>query len=772
MKNFSFVLLVLILHLPFHPAAARQAEETRAAAWQVLKYDISANVGNVSVAERSLSARATITARNVGEGTGRTFTVRINPDAKINSASVGDASARFTTRAEARTRLQQVTVSLPAVVPTGGTLSVSLDYQLPVAENSGIAAVSHEGVQFLPLAFWYPTPNSPVAPRGWDYAPYRLTVAGLGAGETVVSAGQQAAAGGATFEQRLNGQPFFLAGRWDVVEGLGEARGVSAWLEAGAGQEERRRGEELIKLAASARAFYSGTLGQGPDVPLRLVGVRRGSGFDVAGTLLLDHAAFRRTKTDSLTALSIAEAVARLWVGGSTAVVGEGAGSVREGMTRFLATLFLEKQFGKDVADAERMRIALLYAPVANRDVPLSQATPAFDTYFNTVANKGALAWRLAMNAAGRDAFTEVLRTEFGGTRAEGTTLARIRAALVERGGDRMRALLAGLFDQPTDTDLIVGLPQQRAGGWVAALRNMGSFDADVTVQATTESGQRLTTQARVPAKDFGEAVFQTTARITRVEVDPEKFYPQVDYSNDIAPKTTAVEDAIAQARVALTQQQFARAETLAREAASRSALAGEGRVLLGRALLGLGRLDEAEKEFRAVLDAPLPTSSALAWAGVGLGEIALRRGDNAEAARRFNEAARADAEYASNLAARAGRIRAEAAANAAPPVDESVKAAVAQLDQAIRSGKKAELDQVILHGELVRFSSGLIGTQPQAWQSRVVRTEALGSTRAAADVSITARTLGQDSQGTAVFVFTRTPAGWKLSDVQLFEVR
>jgi tetratricopeptide (TPR) repeat protein len=717
-----------------------------------------------------LTARAVVAARNVGQGVGRTFTARISPDAEIKSVSVGDASARFVTRAEARTKLQQVQVTLPAPVTPGGSLSVAFEYRMPVTENTGLAAVSAEGSQFLPLSFWYPTPNSLFAQRGADYAPVRITVNNLTGGETIVSSGRSASGG--SFEQALNAQPFFLTGAWETIEGASEANGISALVNAGAGADERRRAEALVALTAAARTFYAGLLGPAPDSPVRIVGVRRGAGFETAGTLLVDHAVFRRTKTDSVTALQIAETVARLWVGGATNIQGEGGGALREGLPRFLAMLFLEKQFGKEIANAEGARMALLYAPIARRDAPLAQTNPAVDTYYTSASNKGALVWRLLMNAAGRDAFMEVLRRELSKGREGGASLASLRAALTERGGENLARLLAGLLDQPTDTDLLAGLPQQRAGVWAVALRNLGSLDAEVTVAAVSESGERLTTVARVPAKDFGEAQFRTTARLVRAEVDPDKLYPQVDYSNDAAPRAPTAEEAIAEARSLIAQREFARAESAMREVLLRASSNGEARVVLGRALLEQNKLDEADREFRAALDTALPAPTTLAWAAIGLGETALRRNQAAEAAKRFDEAARAEAEYASSLAARAARIKAESAAGTARAVDEAAKTAVAALDLAIRSGKKAELEAVIAPGELSTFSKGIIGSQPELWQTRVLRTEMLGASRVSADVSITARTLGRDQSGTAVLVFSRLPGGLKLTDIQFFEVR
>lgn len=762
---FSFLILLTILLTG--DALARQPQTEPRAAWQVLRYDITATVTGAGGGERSLTGRATISARNVGGGAGREMTVRLNPAAEVTNAKAGDATASVRSRKDERANLLVATLTLPSSVPPGGTTAVTVEYRLPVADNSGIASISPEGAQFLPLSYWYPTPNTPLAPRGADYAPYRLSVGG--AGDTVVSAGR---ASGDGFDQPLNSQPFLITGKFETIAGAGEARGVSAFVHAGASAEERQRAEALVALAAAARAFYAGLLGPAPDTQVRLVGVRRGAGFEMAGTLLLDHAAFRRTKTDSTTALQIAEAVARLWVGGARGLEGEGAGAVREGLPRFLATLFLEQQFGKEVADKERTRMALLYAPIARRDAPLAQTSPIYDTYFNSAANKGALVWRIVMNAVGRDFFNAVLRREFSKDREGSVSLASLRAAFTEGASESFTRLLAGLLEQPTDTDLLVGLPQRRGAGQAVALRNMGSFDVEVTVQATTDGGQRVSAKARVPAKDFGEALFQTTAKIVRVEVDPEKLYPQVDYANDVVPRSPSPEEAVAEARAQLTRGEFAQAESTTRTALARAPLSEDARVVLGRAVLEQNRLDEAEKEFRAALDSTLPGPSTLAWANIGLGEIALRRNRAAEAVKRFNEAARADGEYGATIAARAARIKAEVAASAGPPVDEQVKAAATQLDAAIRSGRKADIESAVVPGELGALIKGIIGTQPEVWQTRVLRTDTLGPNLAEADVSLTVRALGRDTAGTAVLYFARTPAGWKLLDRRYYEER
>ena len=762
MKIIASILATLFLFSTIAPAQ----EEARAA-WQVTNFDITTNIQQP---ERSLGVVAILSATNVGRGTGSSFTFRINNKASIKAVSAGGATANFRIVPETYGNLQRVTVTLPNSVASGGTLVLNISYSLPVESNTGLTAISPIGSQFLPLSFWYPTPNTPYTVRGADTAPVRLVVNG----PNVISSGVDKGgnAGSTVFEQPLFSQPFFLQGDWDKVEGTGESKNISAFLPRGASAEEKKQADAMISLAANARAFYAGSLGPAPDVPVRLVSVRRGSGFNDGGAILVESGAFRRAKTDSATALLISEAISRLWLGGQTAVRGEGGGLLRDALPRFLAVLFIEKQFGRPAAQAERLRERLAYSSVAKKDAPLARVTPLEGTYFNSVPNKGAMVWRLIDQTLGHDVFMSVLREHLqsGKGNAGGINLASLRKALADRGGERVKTLLDQQLDQVTDLDLMIGLPQQRGGEWVAALRNFGSTDAVTTVRAISASGEQLSVDVTVPARNFGEAVFKTTAKLVRLEVDPEKLYPQLDYANDTAPRTRDLQDAVAEATRQFSAQDFVKAEAIAREVLDLAPNMQEARIVLARALLGQNRIDEAEKLFRSALQEALPTATALAWGNIGLGEISLKKGQATEAAARFNDAVRADAEYASSLAARAGRIKAETAANTLQ-VDGTVRTFIGQLDQAITSGKKAELESRIVSGELVRFINGVIGTQPEIWQTRVLRTEQLDANLVAVDVSLDTKELGRQRAGTALLILARVGGGFKLMGIDLFEV-
>lgn len=777
MQRTLAVFRTIIVLLVFSSAVAAQ-EEARAA-WQITRFDINANV---QPAQRLLAATAVLNATNVGRGTGSSFTFRINAKASIKSVTVAGASANFRTVNESYGNLQRVTVTLPAAVAPDASLALSISYTLPVESNTGLAAISSTGSQFLPLSFWYPAPSTPYTAKGADTAPARVVVNGTG----VISSGVQKSdvTGAVVYENALNGQPFFLQGDWEKVDGSGDNKSISAFVTRGSPVDERKHAEALIALAGSARAFYAGLLGAAPDAPIRLVSVRRGAGFDDSGTVLLEPGAFRRSQVDSTTALLISEAMARLWIGAQTPVRADGGAVLREGLVRFLAAQFIEKQFGRSAAEAERIHERLAYSAVVLREAPLSKVTALDPTYFSTVPNKGAMVWRLIEQRLGHDAFIGIIREMLAsgkgpgsprgqpeGSGGSGLTLAAVRNVLVQRGGDAMKTLLDHLLDQSTDVDLLIGLPQQRGNESVSALRNLGTIDVVTTARATTASGEQISVDVTVPARNFGEAVFKTSARVTRVEIDPEKLYPQLDYSNDTMPRVPDLRDALAEATRLLGTQDFVKAEAAAGAILANTPQVQEAGVILGRALLGQNRVDEAEKLFRGLVAQSLPTPAALAWSNIGLGEISLKKGQAAEAASRFNEAVRADAEYASSLAARSGRIRAETAANLLQ-IDPAIRTFIGQLDQAIASGKKVELEPRVVSGELVRFISGVVGTQPEFWRTKILRTEQWDADLFAADVSLETKELGKEQSGTALYILSRNGGNWKLVGIDLFEVR
>lgn len=758
MKFYLFVLLSAFLLLS-NSASAQEV------VWQVTQNDITATLP-INAADRNLTAKAIVSMKNVGRAAGSTITFRINPKAEISSVRIGSNSADFRKIADDKLgSLQRFSVTLPVSVQSNESITVSIEYRLKVEENSGLNAISPIGSQFLPLSVWVPTPNNPYGPRGADFAPFSLNVSAP-AGEIVVSGGKVS---GTSINQNLSGQPFFLTGVWDTVE---NASGVTVYLPKGAGSGEKKRAEEVAAFVAGAKDFASNLFGVTADVPLKVVSVYRGAGFADSGTILVDPAIFRRQKLDAQTAMSLAESVAKIWMGNLIPLRGEGGGVLREGFSQFMATEFLEKHFGREAADVERLRQRTAYAAIARRDAPLALTTPLDDTYFASVSNKGAMIWRLINEKLGDEMFWNAVKKYFQAKPAL-LTLNDFKAQFSDSQNAQIAQIFNYGFNQPTDLDLLIGLPQSRGNQTVVALRNTGSFDAAVNVLLVTDAGERKATNATVPAKGFAEAVFTATGKAIRVEVDPEKLYPQIDYSNDVAPRETADNDLLAVVIQSFNRQEFAKAESNARKILQIYPGFDEARNWLGRSLLEQNKLDEAEKELTAALGARLTSAKTLAWANIGLGEISARRNQNTQAVKYFDEAVKADVEYASNLSARNGRLKAETGGNASKQIDEAAKAFFAAFDAAVVSRQKAQLDGLIIPGELGRFSSGILVSQPEAWQTKILRSDLVNSNRMEVEALLNIKVLNKEpASGTTLFILNRTANGWKLSGVDLFEIR
>lgn len=748
MRHAVIVILVVLA------ASAAIAQPARpSATWGVQKYDLNVTLGQ-DERSRSAAIRAVLNIANVSSAPAGTLTLRISPSAEVTGVQINGAAVEFAKSEEKinpATSIQRIAIRLPSAAP-GAVVVAAVDYRLTLKDNSALAAISPAATNFLPLSFWYPTPNSWYFTRGADAAPFRIKVTGA-PGLSVATSGAEADGG---FEQKLNGQPFLIAGNWDAVS----SNGVTVFIPKGVGAEGQKRAAELAALFAEARTFAAGVFGAAPPAPLRIIASRRGGGFAGGGAVIVDEGVFRRAKVDSVTAMNIAEAAAKLWLGGAIAVNDDGYGAITEGLSRYVATQFVENKFGKDVADVERLRQRTSYAAVSRRDAPMSIVSPLDDFYYPQVANKGAMVWRILARRVGSTEFGTTLRA----LAADGSlTLAELRS-----GFSAQKPLLDYLFDQITDTNLLAGLPQREGDETRVNLRNTGGADVTVDVAATTDTGERLVAPATVRAQDYGLVAFRTPNRVVRVEIDAEKLYPQTDYSDDVAPRETADSDPMLAVKRLFDKQDFSAAETLGRALLRDLPRFDDLRTLFARSLLAQNKAAEAEREFRAVLEEKLPSARSIAWANVGLAEIA-GRSNQSDAALRFAEAAiLADAEYGASLAARNLRLR----LNHSSVIDPSIKTFFADFDRAARANRKAEVDALIVAGEIARFAGGVAGSTEQ-WQTQVRAVDRLDANTVLVEASMNIKLLNREAEsGMAVYRLVRIGSGWKLAAVDMFEVR
>lgn len=751
MKNFRSVFIFTFFLFIFAFSAFAQDDSRMLLTWQVQKYDITATLPQTET-DRNLTVKAVLTLKNISSAGASSLTLRISNAATVSAVTVNGATVDFTKREEkinATDTLQKLQIRVPSVA-AGGTVMAAIDYKLNVKENSGLNALSSVGAEFLPLSFWYPTPTSWYFSRGGDNAPFSLKVNAAN-GLTALSSGAESSN---AFDQKLLGQPFFVAGTWDRFD----SAGVSVFMPKGAGAEEQKRAAELATLATEAKNFTANLLGNSADFPVRIVSVRRGAGFSGGGTIFVDDSVFRRSKIDSQTAMNIAEAMAKVWLGNINAVSGDGFAVIHNGLTRYIATQFLEQKYGKEVANVERARQRAAYSAVIKRDAPLTIVSPVDDYFFVSTANKGAMVWRILSRRVGQTEFFDTIKRN---AQDKSLDLNELRTAFSEQ-----KEFLDYELTQVTDLNLLVGLPQVNGGETKIALRNTGSVEVNVSVVATTATNEKIPTTIVLKPKSFGEVSFKNPNKITRVEVDSEKLYPQTDYSDDVAPREFTDSDLLLAVKREFDKQNFPVAEKNARSVLKELPNYDDVRVFLARSLLAQNKNAEAEKEFKAVLDEKIPASRNMAWANVGLGEVALKSGQNANANKFFEEAIKADADFGASLLARQKRT------GAGSSIDESVKAFFAQFDKIAATNRKADLENLVLTGEVQRFAAGIAG-QTEQWATQVSNVDKLDANTILVEANLNIKLLNrQPETGLVVYRLTKNGSSWKISNVEMFEVR
>ncbi len=746
MRKFAILLFLLVFF------CNADAQSRISITWEVVNYDITATLPRDYANDRDLDVAASLTIKNVSTRPFSRVTLRISDQATISSITANASATDFRKSEESlggSRKLQRAIVRLPSIAPNS-TVKLRVNYKLRVESNSGLNALSPVGSQFLPMSFWYPTPNSWFFNGGADFAPFKLRVVN-NSSSSLVSSG---AINDGQIDQKLNSQPFFATGNWTKLE----SSGVTVFAPTGAIAEATARAKELAELLSEANEFVESLSGMKSGVPARIVSVDRGGGYSDGGTVFLDDAVFNRGKIDSQTAMILVESAAKVWLGNIVEVQGDGYGVIREGLAKFIATQFIEKKYGKVLAETERLRQRTNYAAIASRDAPLNIVSPIDGYYFTSTSNKGAMIWNFLAREAGQG-FYGAVRGQANDRKLE---LSELRTAFSAH-----KDYLDYMLEKATNMNLMVGLPRSSGGQTTVAVRNISEIVATVNVDGTTSTGQKVTSRVTVPANGFGQAVFQGGAKIVRVEVDAEKIYPQSNYLDDVAPREISENDPILYVKRDFDRRRYQQAEAKARSVINHYPNFDEAKILLGRSLLAQGKNAEADGVFNAVLGGQLPSAQSLAWANVGLGQTAAKSGRRSKAIGFFNNAIKADAEYGATLTARRGR--AELSGNSA--VDSEILDLFKGFDAAVKSNTKARISTFIVPGEVSRFASGLIG-QVQNWNTTVSRVDQIDSENILVETSLSVRLLGRnDESGLAVFRLSKVAGRWKLSGVEIFEV-
>ncbi|HEX4948084.1 MAG TPA: tetratricopeptide repeat protein [Blastocatellia bacterium] len=759
--------------------------------FEIKQYDVKANVKaetrEVEVQAKmrlvNLSGRDLADKVLLSTGNKPRLSFYLHNKAKVSAMTVNGAAVQFKTGEPLRLPLITVATDITTAFASAPEFDVELAYTIPSADRSQTLHVSTGESYALPNGFWVPVNHNPYADHGADSAPFTLTVTAAG---KVISSGNRT--GDNSFEQTLATQPFFFVGNHEVTT-VTAAKSAKIELYAPRGLDEngKQQSKRLTDEATKIVNFFTDYFGIPQPGAFRIIALGSlGLTFSEPGAVVIDDSFFRRNVLDLGTIELLAGAVAKSFIDGRVLMRGRGAGMMRDGLPIYLVAQYLGSRFGEAQATAALDRYRRAYEPVARgSDSALLLQSPYDRSYTTVVYNKGALVWRLLEKKIGKQAFDNLVRQMLDRQRVDVLSLVEWKAPLcrvtrctnvkaeVTAAAGAQQAEVQDIFTQWIENvivpDFAVGQPQAGANGVESTLVNFGSGDLTVEVMATTEAGEKLKQNVAIKGGEYGAVTFPAGTKIARIEVDPDKLYPQKDYANDVFPRRVASPEIYGQASLAFTKKDYATAETKLKEALSAEPNAPILQSLLGRVLLATNKNDEAARVFAETIKSELLPLQAYAWSQLGLGQLALQNNKPAEALAHFRFAAASDLDQTTTLVARDGAIKADANASKVP---DDVKAFLKQLDDALLTGSADAVNPLVEQGNLREFVKRVTGSKPSLWTTEILRTEAWDAERIAVDVQVKVKIIGREGAGRAVYLLSRAGGKLKLSEVPIFDVK
>ncbi len=781
-------------------------------------------------AEYSADVTATLELTNIArQAEARTLTLRLTKAAKVTAFTVNERA--FSTDEKKQpggdAAIATYVAELSPPLAPGGKVTARLVYTLTYRESTSYAAITPGDTLLMPESGWTPFIHLPQSSHGPDTAPYVLTITRPPDGEVWSSGTRQETDGNIVFTSDLAGEP------WLVVQPFGppvsrrasaansETPTIHVRSAPGLPPESQRQAQRLAEEVERILAFYQKLWGAAPvrefqvlTTSRRIVADRRspelrGRDFDTdrairyaaPGAVLIETAALRRPTLDAEMVEWLTASLAQTWLGGKIRLRGRGWGILADALPAYLTGSYIEQQYGPTAVRDFWLRRSFAYGRLAGIRVsqqgfergidliPVLQH-PAFPDYYASMPNRGALVFRLLERLVGRDVLLTAIRetaTDPGST----ATYEAFRNRLVGTPPDERRAnFFRQWFEELSEPDFVIGVPVRREDGpgWSCALRNLGTGDASLPVVAVTDKGERLTTTVELPSKGYATAVFETPATITSVELDPEKLYPQVrfgydrnskQFDNDARPERRYAFGLLLDAEATLTRrlkageteaQRQAEVEGLLREALTREPDFALARAYLARTLAAQGKADAAAAEVAAIRRAALPSRYPLALALLTEADLALARQNYDQARTAYKAAFEMESGPALDEQARRGLLASEAAAGQSAPPDEELRAFLAAMDKAIRTGTSKALETCFIRPDTSKFVLGIVVSKPDAWTTQGLRMERLDAQRVLLDVRVVVVSATKEEQtGTGLLFLRRVGQSWMVERLDQF---
>lgn len=742
--------------------------------YDIQRFDINAQL---QPSNNSVQVQAKLTVVNITtQGrSGPFITFKLNKRAKVTGMQIDGTTVEVRQKNDERlTELANVSADFPKALAPAATANITINYTLEIKESSPINAIIPGSTILLPESFWVPFIHTPFAiTYGIDVAPVNLQVTSVENERPQADGQRQSSNNTFTFQQNLPAQPILLSGNYDdPIEIAKNNIKVEFVYPRGISSNARKQAESLTTEMSEVVDFYNQFLGINLPKQFRVISSDQIGSYVTGTTFILGEDFFRRDSLDIETIEFVARALLKTKIGGESVPRGKGWTILQDALPVYLSAFYFEKRYGTVGEQEFFARRIRAYAPVAanKSDGALLSLSTLDSSYTTSILNKAPLMLRIIEQQLGRDKMLALIKDLIKERQIKFDDL---RKNILNANKDLTKELelfFDQWFDKIVDPDFIIGVPLAKEDGWVCALRNLGNGNVTVKVLAITEKGAKLFQTVNLASLGRGEVFFKTLDKIVKVEVDPDKLYPQTNYDNDSRPPITSAITLFRDANIAFNKKSYVEAEAKLKEALELEPNNIITRTLLARSFLATNKFSEAKTEVDKILatSTPLPNYS-VTWVNYLLAELALSQKNTKDSIDYFRRAITVSKD---NSFIRNKLIDLEASASQLPATEESIRSFMGQLDKAIKDSSSQALETVLVRANLNKFVRGLVGNKPDSWTTEIVRTETISNDKVAVDVIVTAVDINKREQsGEALYILRRKGTGWILNNVEFFNI-
>lgn len=306
---------------------------------------------------------------------------------------------------------------------------------------------------------------------------------------------------------------------------------------------------QIVDYTGKAAEYYSRILYPFPSGRLTVVAAPFGRsllGLGLPSLMMITEEAFQPAdpalNRDSFRLLLVAHEASHTYFPAETSGKGTGYIWLSEGFAEYLGLLTVEEVMGKPAFARELEDERRSYARFAGQDLPIAAYTRVNSGTGAAIAvryAKGAYVLHMLRHVVGTEKFMTLMKTYATRYKGQSVRIDNFQEVAQEVYGQPLEWFFQGWIFQRVLPDYTIDSATSASaeGGTrtTVKVRNLGTGEMPVDVVFEMDGGEKVTRRVTVGSRADATVELVTPRPVRRVEVDPDKWILQANYTNDSA---------------------------------------------------------------------------------------------------------------------------------------------------------------------------------------------------------------------------------------------